>query len=464
MFNRHNGLRSKRGVSQLHAVLITIAIVIIGGSLVASIFINNTQIMSGNASVAIQSANLSKDTNGNVAFSVTVKNFGTKPLTSLTVQLSTEQPLTIPLPTGGLEPGKSSSASSFPTGTYISGQTYIVSVTANSSGGSSVAQTTSVMCQGSGPISPTPSPSPQPWLSSWEYKKSHTINPATGAGTGYQIMVNAYYGSGTDNAGNVYLNSHGRTDFGDIRFTASDGSTPLNYWMQSQTTGSSAIFWVQIPDDLSTNAATLYMYYGNPTATTTSNGYNTFPFFDDFSTTPNGWTFSGSNAHISSGLLTINSISSAQSFAYKTAATGLTNYRFSFSESFTGNNAGFRAWPKATATNNINLPGVFVGRDFYYNPVNQVGYITQGGVSLPRLNPARNSNWHTITVTKYGPTYTDYWDTLTSTGTDSTQETGNYVQFACEWNADGSVNVDWIFLSKYISPEPAQGTWGNEQT
>jgi hypothetical protein len=140
----------------------------------------------------------------------------------------------------------------------------------------------------------------------------------------------------------------------------------------------------------------------------TSNGYNTFPFFDDFSATPNGWTFSGSNAYISNGLLTINSISSAQSFAYKTGPSGLSSYRFSFSESFTGNNAGFRAWPKATTTNNINLPGVFVGRDFYYNPVNQVGYITQGGVGLPYLGPARNANWHTITVTKYGSTYTDY--------------------------------------------------------
>ena len=240
--------------------------------------------------------------------------------------------------------------------------------------------------------------------------------------------------------------------------------TPLNYWMQSETASNLATFWVQIPDDLSTNAASIYMYYGNPTATTTSNGYNTFPFFDDFSVTSNGWTFSGSNAYISNGLLTINSISSGQSFAYKTGPSGLSNYRFSFSESFTGNNAGFRAWPKATTTNNINLPGVFVGRDFYYNPVNQVGYITQGGVGLPYLSPARNANWHTITVTKYGSTYTDYWDSLTSTATDSTAETGNYVQFACEWNAGGGVNVDWVFLSKYVSSEPVQGAWGSEQT
>jgi hypothetical protein len=453
--------RSKRGISQLHATLITITIVIIGGSLVASIFVNNTQVISARTQLNIQSANLVKDTGGNVAFTTTIKNTGTTPITSLTAQLSNQQPLTVTIPAGGLQPGRTVSASSLPTGGFISGETYIVVVEAISSGGSSVAQSTSIMCQGSGPTSPNPAP--QRWLAGWQYQKSHTVNPATDAGTSYQIRVTAYFGSGTDNAGNVYLNSHSRTDFGDVRFTASDGVTPLNYWMQSQTASNSATIWVQIPDDLSTNAATIYIYYGNPTATTTSNGYNTFQFFDDFSTTPNGWTFSGSNAYISNGLLTINSISSAQSFAYKTAPTALTNYRFSFSESFTGNNAGFRAWPKATATSNINLPGVFVGRDVYYNPVNQVSYITQGGVSLPRLNPARNANWHTITVTKYGSTYTDYWDALTSTATDSTAETGNYVQFACEWNAGGGLNVDWIFLSKYVNPEPAHGEWEPEQ-
>ena len=134
----------------------------------------------------------------------------------------------------------------------------------------------------SGP-SPTPTPTqpPQSWLIGWQYQKSHVINPAAGTGTNYQIKITVNYGSGTDNAGNVYLNSHSRVDFGDVRFTDGDGVTLLSYWMENEVNSNYAVFWVKIPDDLSTNPATIYIYYGNPTATTTSNGPATFLMFTD---------------------------------------------------------------------------------------------------------------------------------------------------------------------------------------
>lgn len=128
---------------------------------------------------------------------------------------------------------------------------------------------------------PTPTPPTQPWLTGWEYRKSHTINPAAGAGTDYQIKVTVNYGSGTDNAATVYLNGHGRDDFADIRFTTSDATTQLSYWMENFVESNYAVFWVKVTDNLSINPATIYMYYGNPTATTTSNGQATFIMFQD---------------------------------------------------------------------------------------------------------------------------------------------------------------------------------------
>ena len=119
------------------------------------------------------------------------------------------------------------------------------------------------------------------WLTGWSYRKSHVINYASGAGTNYQIKVTAHYGSGTDSGGDVYLNSHCRTDFGDVRFTDDDGTTLLDYWMESKTNSDNAVFWVEVADDLSTVNATIYIYYGKSDATTTSNGETTFPFFDD---------------------------------------------------------------------------------------------------------------------------------------------------------------------------------------
>jgi hypothetical protein len=113
------------------------------------------------------------------------------------------------------------------------------------------------------------------WLSGWAYRKSHVINPATGAGTGYQVKITVHYGSGTDSGGDVYLNGKCRTDFGDIRFTKSDGITLLDYWMESEVDGDNAVFWVEIADDLSATPQRIFIYYGNASATTTSNFTNT---------------------------------------------------------------------------------------------------------------------------------------------------------------------------------------------
>ncbi|MCW4045317.1 MAG: hypothetical protein NWE94_07370, partial [Candidatus Bathyarchaeota archaeon] len=68
------------------------------------------------------------------------------------------------------------------------------------------------------------------WLSGWAYRKSHVIGSAVGAGVNYQIRVQVNYGSGTDGGENVYLAGKCRVDFGDVRFTADDGSTLLDYW------------------------------------------------------------------------------------------------------------------------------------------------------------------------------------------------------------------------------------------
>ena len=114
------------------------------------------------------------------------------------------------------------------------------------------------------------------WYSGWNYRKSHVINAASGAGTNYQVKITAHYGAGTDSEADVYLNNHSRTNFGDIRFTGSDGATLLDYWMESKTDSDNAVFWVEVADDLSSTNQTIYIYYGKADATTTSNVNNTF--------------------------------------------------------------------------------------------------------------------------------------------------------------------------------------------
>jgi hypothetical protein len=73
-----------------------------------------------------------------------------------------------------------------------------------------------------------------------------------------------------------------RTDFGDVRFTDSDGTTLLDYWMED-VVGDYAVFWVKVPNiPANPNNATICIYYGRADATTTSDGDKTFLFFDHF--------------------------------------------------------------------------------------------------------------------------------------------------------------------------------------
>ena len=78
-----------------------------------------------------------------------------------------------------------------------------------------------------------------------------------------------------------------RSDFGDIRFTQSDGTNPISYWMDCQVDATNAVFWIRVPS-VQTTSTVVYMYYGNTNATTTSSGANTFSVFEGFDDKPTG--------------------------------------------------------------------------------------------------------------------------------------------------------------------------------
>src|SRR5207248_2606246 len=67
----------------------------------------------------------------------------------------------------------------------------------------------------------------------------------------------------------------------DIRVTDTSG-TLLTFWVEKNTCNTtSTTIWVKIPSISS--STTLYVYYGNPHVTSTSDDHNTFSFFDDYS-------------------------------------------------------------------------------------------------------------------------------------------------------------------------------------
>jgi len=84
------------------------------------------------------------------------------------------------------------------------------------------------------------------WMSGWIYRKSHTINPASGAGQNYQKRIIVHYGAGVDDNENVYLDGKCNSDFGDIRFTNSTGVTLIDYWIEEKINSNYAIIWIEI--------------------------------------------------------------------------------------------------------------------------------------------------------------------------------------------------------------------------
>ena len=102
---------------------------------------------------------------------------------------------------------------------------------------------------------------------SWTKRQAIKISHS-GSLTDYQIKITVPY------------DSNMQADFDDIRFTSSDGTTLLSYWLESKTDSSEANFWIKVP--LITTDTTIYLYYGNSSATSASDPDSTFIFFDDF--------------------------------------------------------------------------------------------------------------------------------------------------------------------------------------
>ena len=101
---------------------------------------------------------------------------------------------------------------------------------------------------------------------SWTKYMKININSSTGTLTNYAVPINITYDSDM------------QTDFDDLRFYAEDDTTELDYWLEEKVDSQWAYVWVKVD----TINSSIYMYYGNPSAASASNGENTFLFFDDF--------------------------------------------------------------------------------------------------------------------------------------------------------------------------------------
>jgi hypothetical protein len=111
----------------------------------------------------------------------------------------------------------------------------------------------------------------------------------------------------------------------DLRFYDVNNNV-CNYWIETWNTGGTSTLWVKV---VTSGATAVYMYYGNAAAPATSDGANTFSFFDDFtsplgstwSTATNTGTVTQSGTNVTLSLTNTGGVSLSNAAAFVPAST-----------------------------------------------------------------------------------------------------------------------------------------------
>jgi LPXTG-motif cell wall-anchored protein len=260
------------------------------------------------------------------------------------------------------------------------------------------------------------------YSNSLSQKQLYINGTSAGNQTDYQMKINVNYGNGEDSPGNIYCNGNCNADFSDIRFTDTDGSTYLDYWIDPDNTvnGSYATIWVKIPGiPIGDNSTYVYINYGNPSAVTTSNEANTF-VAADFTT----FTKIDPNNQI-----TINSPSTAtftqltrsvDTYIYK-LIPAIGDYRYDFEYMVTGgySGSGYDGYvligglaDSAQSLHNTNNALFITNYDAFHVPLYRLYMTDKIAGSQSNIPPGDNyaspnlGTLYYVTITRVGTTVT----------------------------------------------------------
>ena len=152
------------------------------------------------------------------------------------------------------------------------------------------------------------------WNETWLYRRVVNITNSSGSNlTDFQVSFNL-------DTASLISSGKMQSDCDDIRITDVSGNI-LPHWIEENNPGcnnSATKIWTKVPS-LPTSGATVYVYYGNSSATNTENGDQVFQFFDGFngsSLNTGKWTIiSQDYISVSGGYLEIDRTSSSTSIA-----------------------------------------------------------------------------------------------------------------------------------------------------
>ena len=121
------------------------------------------------------------------------------------------------------------------------------------------------------------------WMnSSWLYRKAISVANSGSELINEEVLI-------TIDTATLVTAGKIQNDCDDLRFTDSDESTALVYWVEGGCNTSATQVWVKIPT-LTAGGKTIYMYYGNPSATNLEEAWTGEFMLLNSTSCPTGWT------------------------------------------------------------------------------------------------------------------------------------------------------------------------------
>jgi len=318
------------------------------------------------------------------------------------------------------------------------------------------------------------------WLSGWKYRKSVTISGSTGAGTNYQVPLNVGESSGATGY-DFHLNGHSasfpsdKNQGGDLRFTSSDGSTLLDFWVES-VSGTSpnrvAKIWVEVSADLGSNQF-IYCYYGNPSATNSSNGVNTFLFFDDFEGTSldtNKWPGYQGNISVGSSIVTLSPASPCSEIRGSTSFARTLAFRSKMKivpVSYTNYNSGLWGVDSNTVggVDNANISNAIMWGFAWQDKTKNASYVEISNKWYFVADTTNHFNDFYIWEFRWLTDKVNYYINDTYRIQQSQNLNVNlYPRLKCTSDTGQYTYADWILIRKCIATEPVFSSAGSEET
>lgn len=268
------------------------------------------------------------------------------------------------------------------------------------------------------------------WNSSWQYRMLINVEENSNSNlTNYQvpIILNP----------KTFNYSKANVDGSDIRFTfynsSNNNETELSYWIEKWNISNESKIWVNVKRIPAGGTSTIYMYYGNPTANSTSNGTATFMFFDDFEDSLAWWE----NGLWHTTSKKWNSENHSKWYGQEATDnydTGTANSGSLISPEFQGNiSARLEVW--------------------FWREVENLGWVGYDQTII--YDSQDNSTWNQLWYNDSGDASESRWKFL------SIQMTANarYIRFYFDtideyYNDYWGWFIDDVKVRKYVSPEP----------